>query len=855
MQKVGTKRFLGYIRSAVAVMLITAIAALALGCSFMSEVFKPDVIRFSQYELSLSVGETYDITSILETNTTVYRLKTSDAAVVAVEKGSNTVIKAVAEGEAKITAATSSASASILVTVTDKVVDSLSISTSGELVQTVGDTSKVMFKLTATGEPSKGENVYWYVNDKLNKMLALSDDFEFTPSDAGEYTVIAKIGEYSSNAITVRVYNSVTAEVSVIGELDQSEPFANIVFSVDASGADDLFFQYFVDGKTLYEGTNSTYTYTPTAGKHTLTVKVNGQTEYSEQAVFRGAVLPTVSELKFDNLYPHAYIGYEAVGDVKVEITHPQIGAVEYSQTDSRYTELFDENRFDVGAFIDLCATGDTRHVYKFRVKSLGDGDAITESEYSDFISFTQLPANAKQYVTNVLPCGDLYVTSEIEYVRIAEYYIYFREKNANAKVSFDCYVGYDRSGSAKDLWDSAFPIAATSGSYSAIRVNDTGDVMHTEFIVSTVNNPSTQTDELAKRSTQLHAILPHINFDASKRLSNYSFAIDKLTRTAEVTYSDELYLAAQDGVKPIPKAGSSAQAVYEQARSVLRSICTDDMTDVQKAHAIYDWIMWHVTYDTPATLITKGGESLSAYYLESVFGDGIAEFGGLAYNPNAVCDGMSKAYALMCNIEGIPCVRVVGNAGKNIDTAGGHAWNKVFVNGAWYFVDCTWGDSHVTFGLDGAERDYELGLHSHLFLTDALTYATHFEPYRDTKKAAVRYAPQTAKSPINVFADMTVNGVSINCYIAKNEDKTNRLNEIATAFARAYQRNKTISVPLSGEYEVGYQAIEVCAEDGFDLTDRDIVSTVSAAVKTVHRNATVKTLTLEDSVLILLKI
>ncbi|MDE5593928.1 MAG: hypothetical protein K2I75_08360 [Clostridiales bacterium] len=855
MQKIETKRFLVRIRSAVAAVLVAAIAALSLGCSFLSEVFKPDVIQFSQRELILSVGETYDITDVLETNTTVYRLKTSDATVVAVEKGSNTVIKAVAEGDAKITAATSSASASILVTVTEKAEDSLSISASGELVQTLGNTSEVTFTLTAKGKPSKSDNAFWYVNDRLNKMLSLSDEFKFVPSEAGEYVVVAKCDDFTSNAITVRVYNAVTAEVSVSGELEQSEPFNDLVFSVEASGAGENYFQFFEDGKALYEGTDSSYTYTPTAGRHTLTVKVNGQIEYSEQALFRGAVMPTVSGLKFDNLYPHAYIGYEAVGNVKVEITHPQGGAVEYSQTDTQYAAFFDENGFDVGPFIDLCATGANRQEYKFRVKSLGDGDVITESEYSDFVSFTQLPENAKQYVTNVLPCGDLYVTSDIEYVRIVEYYIYFRKKEANAKVSFDCYIGYNRSGSAKNLWDNAFPIAATSGSYSAIRVNDSGAVMHTEFTVSTVNNPSTQTDESAKRSAQLHAILPHINMDASKnRPSNYSFAIDGLTRAAEVEYSDELYLAAQDGVRPIPKAGSSAQVVYEQARSVLRSICTDDMTDVQKAHAIYDWITWHVTYDTPATLITSGSESYSAYYLEGVFGDGKTELGGVAYNANSVCDGMSKAYSLMCNIEGVPCVRVVGRAGKDINSAGGHAWNKVYVNGAWYTVDCTWGDSHVSLNLDGVEDSYELGMHSYLFLTDAQTFSTHFEPYRYEENTTLRYAPQTAKSPVNVFADMTVNGVAINCYIAKNEIQTNRLSEIATAFARAYQKNKTISVPLSGEYTVGYQAIEVCAEGGFTVSDRDIGNTVTTAVKSVSRSATVRTLTLENSILILIK-
>lgn len=856
MQKTNTNKVSAYIRAAVAVMLIVAIAVMSAGCTFFRDLFKPDVIKFTESKLELYVGQTYDISRILDANTAAYTLSSSDSAVVSVD-GRSSVVTANAVGMAYITAETSSASDRIKVEVTEKEDDSLTISANGDLVQTFGHTSKVTFTVTATGTPSKSENVYWYVNGGSAKLQPLNAEFEFTPSEIGEYTVFAQCGNWASNEIVVRVCEAVTAEVSVTGELDQSEPFGDIVFSVAVSGgSEDIYFQYFEDENILYEGISSTYVYTPTVGRHTLSVKVNGQTEYAEQACFRGAVLPTVSDLQFDNLYPHAYIVYEAIGKVKVEITYPLGGAEEYSQSDSQYAELFDENGFDVGSFIDLCATGTNRREYKFRVKSLGDGDVVTESEYSDYVTFTQLPSNAKQYITNVAPCGDHYVTSAIEYVRMTEYYIFFRQKQANSLVSFDCYIGYDRSGSATDLWNSAFPIAATSGTYNGIRVNDLGgDVMRTEFKVSTVNNPSTQTPESGQRSTQLHAILPHINFDAAKnRPSNYKFAIDNVVRTAEVAYSDELYLAVQNGVRPIPKAGSSAQAVYEQARSVLRSICTDDMTDVQKAHAIYDWIMWHVTYDTPATQILRGGESYSAYYLEAVFGNGETEFDGVAYNPNAVCDGMSKAYSLMCNIEGIPCVRVVGRAGKSLREAGGHAWNKVFVDGAWYMVDCTWGDSHVTLALDGSARDYELGLHSHLFITDALSSATHFEPYKYDDNTTIIYAPQTAKSPVNVFADMTVNGEVINCYIAATENQTNRLREISTAFARAYEKNRKISVPLSGEYTVGYQAIEVCAEDGFTLSDNAIATCVSAAVKTVYRTATVKTLTLDDSILILIK-
>lgn len=41
-----------------------------------------------------------------------------------------------------------------------------------------------------------------------------------------------------------------------------------------------------------------------------------------------------------------------------------------------------------------------------------------------------------------------------------------------------------------------------------------------------------------------------------------------------------------------------------------------------------------------------------------------------------------------MAKIEGIPTIRVTGNA---------HAWNKVYLNGAWFGVDATHGDLSVS--------------------------------------------------------------------------------------------------------------------------------------------------------------
>lgn len=51
-----------------------------------------------------------------------------------------------------------------------------------------------------------------------------------------------------------------------------------------------------------------------------------------------------------------------------------------------------------------------------------------------------------------------------------------------------------------------------------------------------------------------------------------------------------------------------------------------------------------------------------------------------------AVCEGYSKAFALLCRRCGVPCAVVRGTAGGE-----GHAWNLVYLNGEPRMVDVTW--------------------------------------------------------------------------------------------------------------------------------------------------------------------
>lgn len=191
------------------------------------------------------------------------------------------------------------------------------------------------------------------------------------------------------------------------------------------------------------------------------------------------------------------------------------------------------------------------------------------------------------------------------------------------------------------------------------------------------------------------------------------TFAIDEIEQTVEVSSSSELFDAVANGFRPICKVGSMAEKIYGEARKVLTTYLTDTATDLEKVKFIYDWIIWEVTYDYAATEInsTDVNEAMrySAYHLEGVF----SIEGTIFENQIAVCDGRSKAYLLMCAIEGIPCIRVAGTCydsktGKN---AGGHAWNKVYLKtsekdekGAWYVVDTTWGDGKVRYGFEEVE-------------------------------------------------------------------------------------------------------------------------------------------------------
>lgn len=184
-------------------------------------------------------------------------------------------------------------------------------------------------------------------------------------------------------------------------------------------------------------------------------------------------------------------------------------------------------------------------------------------------------------------------------------------------------------------------------------------------------------------------------NYKSSRSSTFDDFAINHVEQEYECETTDQLFYVLSHGYRPALDSNTTAYRVYKQFKAVMRSICDDRMSDLQKARAIYDWLILNVYYDynVAGGNLPQANYKYNAFYIEGVL------------NGAAVCDGLSKAYSVMCAIEGIDCVRVTGKLKDAGVQDAGHAWNKIQLMGQWYLTDATWGNPRLNY--DGKSYEY----------------------------------------------------------------------------------------------------------------------------------------------------
>lgn len=132
--------------------------------------------------------------------------------------------------------------------------------------------------------------------------------------------------------------------------------------------------------------------------------------------------------------------------------------------------------------------------------------------------------------------------------------------------------------------------------------------------------------------------------------------------------------------------ANRPARTIYDATNATIKAydiaeqITTQEMTDRQKVKAVHDWLCRNVAYDYDNYL--NDTIPSRSYHLQ----------GAILYN-KAVCSGYARAFKLFMDIMGIDCETISGMATNSSGKPGSHAWNKVFIENQWLYVDVTWDD------------------------------------------------------------------------------------------------------------------------------------------------------------------
>ncbi|MCX5775610.1 MAG: hypothetical protein NTV44_04540 [Firmicutes bacterium] len=277
------------------------------------------------------------------------------------------------------------------------------------------------------------------------------------------------------------------------------------------------------------------------------------------------------------------------------------------------------------------------------------------------------------------------------------------------------------------------------------------------------------------------------------------AFPYTQLTTVVDVETSEELWYVLDQGYLPLPKAGSPAEGMLEKGKTILRSIISDSMTEMEKTRAIYDWMALNISYDYE--VIPLGYDDAHAALYDAFYLDGAIN------NYRAVCDGMSKLFVMLTRMEGLVCHRILGPRIAEFDRpvigSTGHAWNIINIDGVWYTIDPTGSNLlvdetapaivyHRFFLTSESDHDwnYANGVASYCYddierITDYDYYANTFFTLDETTHDLVIDSGEELNDFVRYAYSLTYDHLSVDVII--NFSYGARLmDEIETAFAAA---------------------------------------------------------------------
>lgn len=806
------KRFLKITLIAAVVALLCAALC---GCSLIQGILHPEgKFALSESEITLKIGETYDVT-LSDGRTDEFTLSTSDKT--KVEIYGRTSIKAVGKTKTAVT-----------ITATNGKGDTAELKVNVDYadVSTVKIGVENQYQLLQSGETPKSVDFSATLNDGTNPDTVFS--WKIT-NGAGEEVATAsgKTASYLPTAGEI-YFATVTADgkSATVGFCADEELLVYLEkYRVGTEEKIVVRARYF--DNSLPKKTATAYVYDEDGNLISTTdleaIRSNGMGEVNDTIAAIGKEGTFTLKVVVDGVSREVNF---VVKD-NVAANHIEVGVTgNLSQTTAEtvtFTATLSPAKADVESvkwYVNdkYYSTGKT---FSFKPTNRGEHKVTAEINKitkTKTIVYLSEHDEAWYYASHFHDYGgyaqNRYITSKEELKNL----ILFVLENKIAEIKF--YAGYSTPETVKKDVSDVRDCVEESGIIPGYSLETSGNEFTIKFrffadeagIIETVNSPEFDAPNGFADAVQNTYSKPH--YDNVKKERN--FYIDSVKETMSVSTSNMLYKAVAWGYKPV-FMGSQAEnlkQIYDNAKDALSYIVSDEMSEYEKVHAIYDYIIYNVRYDHDCAnaedKYVSGNLSLNekmkyyGYYLEGIF---LNKF--YKKDMHAVCDGKSKAFVLMCGIEGITAVRISGKASSDGKNPGGHAWNKVLLdlNGTgdkeWYFVDTTWGDV--------GDDSKEFLSHAYFLLSDDEVKNTHVEnPGHDYPKAEGKF---------DYFAHETYtsNGTEYNYVITNN-------NLAAQQMARAL---KTLPKSTIVEFEFAFSltkdAAKIYAKEAMQAAGRGL--------------------------------
>lgn len=793
------KRFLKITLIAAVVALLCAALC---GCSLIQGILHPEgKFALSESEITLKIGETYDVT-LSNGRTDEFTLSTSDKT--KVEIYGRTSIKAVGKTKTAVT-----------ITATNGKGDTAELKVNVDYadVSTVKIGVENQYQLLQSGETPKSVDFSATLNDGTNPDTVFS--WKFT-NGAGEEVATAsgKTASYLPTAGEI-YFATVTADgkTATVGFCAVEELLVYLdKYRVGTEEKIVVRARYF--DNSLLGKTATAYVYDEGGNLISTTtletIRSNGMGEVNDTIAAIGKEGNFTLKVDVDGVSREVNF---VVKD-NVAANHIEVGVTgNLSQTTAEtvtFTATLSPAKADVESvkwYVNdkYYSTGKT---FSFKPTNRGEHKVTAEINKitkTKTIVYLSEHDEAWYYASHFHDYGgyaqNRYITSKEELKNL----ILFVLENKIAEIKF--YAGYATPETVENDVSEVRDCVEESGIIPGYSLETSGNEFTIKFrffadeagLIETVNSPEFDAPDGFMDAVQNTYSKPH--YDNVKKTRN--FYIDSVKETMSVSTSNMLYKAVAWGYKPV-FMGSQAEnlkQIYDNAKDALSYIVSDEMSEYEKVHAIYDYIIYNVRYDHDCAnaedAYVSGNLSLNekmkyyGYYLEGIFLDKFYK-----KDMHAVCDGKSKAFVLMCGIEGITAVRISGEASSDGKNFGGHAWKKVLLdlNGTgdkeWYFVDTTWGDV--------GDDSKEFLSHAYFLLSDDEVKNTHVE------KTGHGYPKAEGKFDYFAHETYTSNGTEYNYVI------TNR-NLAAQQMARAL---KTLPKSTIVEFEFAFSLTKDAAEN-----------------------------------------